>query len=530
MCFLQFLSCLFLCTAVIFLTVPEGSQAAEPISEPTQVTPADKPSITTVQAGQPARVALVHSADPACGDSCPAWISIEGQLTEETETAFRAVLKKLGNHRLPVLIHSGGGFLRVGYAIGRMIRERHLDVGVARTVIVPREPADSACEDKCAEVNSKKDAKQKEAGKDDIFWGEAHSYNSFCASSCTFILAAGEHRFVAPWSHIGVHQILAVEKRVLHDKNARMSKLTPAEAQEIMEKGTVTSKDGKVRITLREMPSPATLATLRLYLKEMGIEPRLQTLMSETEPKSIHWMTHAELNDTALVTDYYGGETLLARSAMPLSDELYGPQPRFPLMHIRSTAGPELPVSGIAHALFQLTWTKTEKAKVLLEAVHQKYNPLIELNLVFENRAELNEDGTFAVAITFGGMKGAPSVLAKTPVATYPMTAHIKVEQFCAIGHDNYIKFKLAQILPEQQVSEFAGFLTLDRIDGMQQLVDDLCPNTLKVAPSLRAVALTSQQADLVQRVYRDLNGKRTKANAWQGLSFYPVGPWVLPN
>jgi len=458
-----------ICALHVFfsLVLLSGPQAlcAEPVAEPTPVTTPGRPATTTVHVPQPSRVAIVRSNDPSCGEFCPAWISIEGHLTAETETAFRAILKKLGNSRLPVLVHSGGGLVNVGYAIGHMIREHHLDVGVAKTVLAP------AATDTAAKENSSKPSHE-----DEILIGQPHSLNAFCASACTFILAAGEHRYAAPWSHIGVHQILDIEKHVTHYKRIQVSRSVSPETHEIIEKRTVVGKHDKSWTVTHDEPTARTLSKLLAYLKEMGVEPRLQTLMAETEYKNIHWMTHAEIVQTSLVTDYFGGDMLAAVSSRPLNAQTFGPQPQFPFMRIRSPAGPQAPIDAIANVVFETGWTKTQKARAMLELTHRRFSGAVVLTITLDNHDELNSRGTFAAAITFGTAKDAASVLARSPASTFPMNTQISVGQFCNLRSDKYLKLKLAQLAPEQIVSPFGVYLPVDRISGMQQLIDELCP------------------------------------------------------
>jgi len=504
--------------------------SAEPLGEPAPVTPSALPATTTVHVAQPSRVAIVRSTDPSCGEFCPAWISIEGHLTAETETAFRAILKKLGNSRLPVLVHSGGGLVTVGYAIGRMIRERHLDVGVAKTVFAQTAANGGNCTDHCtAETATKEDASRL-SHEDEILAGQPHSLDAFCASACTFILAAGEHRYVAPWSHIGVHQILDIEKHVTHYKKIQVSRSVSPETHEIIEKRTILSKHDKTWTVTHDEPTAATLSKLQLYLKEMGIGPRLQTLMAETEYKNIHWMTHAELQQTGLVTDYFGGDMLTAISTHPLAAQTFGPQPQFPFMRIRSPVGPQAPMDAVASIVFQPSWTKSQKAKAMLELTHRRFSGVVVLSVTLDNHDALNPRGTFAAAIAFGGAKDAASVLVRSPAGTYPMNAQISIGQFCNLRSDKYLKVKLAQLAPEQIVSPFGVYLPLDRIGGIQQLIDEVCPVKPNIGQALGPISFGQTAETPVPLLYRHRYQTAPQTYVWQGLTFYPIRPSAQAN
>ena len=102
-----------------------------------QVLPAHgaSPDPAALQAGEPMHIAIVHPADPACEPHCPEWIAAEGKILARTPGDFQKVLKGLGDRKLPILINSQGGLVDAAIAIGRMVRRRGLDVGVARSQI-----------------------------------------------------------------------------------------------------------------------------------------------------------------------------------------------------------------------------------------------------------------------------------------------------------------------------------------------------------------------------------------------------------
>jgi tetratricopeptide (TPR) repeat protein len=81
----------------------------------------------------PMQVSVVRNANPKCGDQCAEWISAQGRIDGSTPERFRAVLKSIGNRKLPIFIDSLGGSLAASYEVGRMIRARKLDVYVTRT-------------------------------------------------------------------------------------------------------------------------------------------------------------------------------------------------------------------------------------------------------------------------------------------------------------------------------------------------------------------------------------------------------------
>jgi len=423
----------------------------------------------------PPRVAIIYGSAATCTDTCPSWIAIEGKLTEQTETAFRAIIKKLGKTRLPVLVHSGGGLVHVGFAIGRIIRANHLDVGVARTEIIGCDPARITCP----------------PGTADTLHGEPHSLNAFCASACTFILAGGNHRYAAPWAHVGVHQITDIQKLVTRHFTMRVTKFVSPETQEVTEKKTVVSKHDDVQMITHDTPTHASLAEIRAYLKEMGIDLQLQALMALTDPKAIHLMTHMEQDETGLVTDFYGAETLIARSDLPASVDLIGPQLPIPTMQRPEVAGPEMPVTRIANGLLRVPWVKGQNGLMSVEFIHRRFSPVVEFDAVLENRAELRNDGKFGLAMTFGGLtnysgkKALATIVAESWVPAHPMKASIPNEIFCDMRFENKIRLRFAELSPERKIADSVGAFDGQGLTGMQQLVDEVCPKTqVSASPS----------------------------------------------
>ncbi|TGR74671.1 hypothetical protein EN836_33200, partial [Mesorhizobium sp. M1C.F.Ca.ET.193.01.1.1] len=82
---------------------------------------------------QEMRFVVVRGSNPLCNPDCPEWISAEGTIAAGTADKLRQLLDTTRERRLPVVINSPGGDVQAALAAGRLIRERGLDVAVART-------------------------------------------------------------------------------------------------------------------------------------------------------------------------------------------------------------------------------------------------------------------------------------------------------------------------------------------------------------------------------------------------------------
>jgi hypothetical protein len=121
-------------------------------------------------------------ATGTCEPLCPEWISAEGVITAETPAAFRAVLRELGDAKLPVLIHSKGGDVDAAIQIGKMIRESGLKSVVAVTRFYPCEPRRASC--------------GRPLPTPQLFEGSIYEFGE-CQQACLFMLAGGVERYIS---------------------------------------------------------------------------------------------------------------------------------------------------------------------------------------------------------------------------------------------------------------------------------------------------------------------------------------------
>ena len=243
---------------------------------------------------QPMQVRLVRNSQAGCEPDCAEWISAEGDIVESTPTAFQRLLKSLGTRKVPVFVNSGGGNIEAAIAIGQMLRGHHLDVSVTRTEFETCAPDARGCPAKSRKVAR----------------GKPDSYNSYCASACTLLLAAGEQRLVSPWSHVGVHQIVVFKTQVRIRRTYRVTTMVRPNGSRQTQRRLIREQRfaGK---TTPGVVDDSTYRPIEAFLKQMGIGESLMALMEATPNTNIHWMTPEELGSTGMRTDERSGDALL---------------------------------------------------------------------------------------------------------------------------------------------------------------------------------------------------------------------------
>src|SRR5262249_35125446 len=149
----------------------------------------------------------------------------------------------------------GGGRVAEAMSLGKILRQKGLTAGVARTR--PEACADAANEKDCKRLKSANDAL--ESGLEIV--GE-------CDSACVYVLIGAKTRIVWPGSRLGVHTPRA--------NAAVMAKLTPGQQK------IVKQRSNSMR---------------RAYVREMGIDGRLEDAVNSTPFEKIKYLTRDELAD-----------------------------------------------------------------------------------------------------------------------------------------------------------------------------------------------------------------------------------------
>lgn len=263
---------------------------------------------------QPMVFSIVRSAAGFCEPSCPEWIYAEGQIVGASPAAFKKILKKAGDRKLPLLIVSPGGNVTAALEMGRIIRKRGMNVEVSATRFISCSPRD----DKCTPDGPLKGE----------YRGMAFSAGAFCWSACPLILAAGERRISSQWSHTGVHQITTVyaRERVYFKEKYRV---VNGKKKVISRKVVSRKKAGTQSST--KLPKKTRKALLA-YFKEMGIENRILDAMLSTPPDQIRRLEPVEMLGLKLITemspsDVLANPSICAARAVPENCIMRNPEP-----------------------------------------------------------------------------------------------------------------------------------------------------------------------------------------------------------
>ncbi len=142
------------------------------------------------------RFVLVRGSNPSAIPTVRNGYRRKARLRLQTPEKLRQLLDTIGSRRLPVVINSPGGDLLGALAAGRLIRERKLDVAVARTDFMECEPERRAARPRTASIS----------GSPTIRVGE-------CDAACPIMLAGGVRRLVGPHAGLSV-QSLGQEQKV----------------------------------------------------------------------------------------------------------------------------------------------------------------------------------------------------------------------------------------------------------------------------------------------------------------------------
>ncbi|WP_292547564.1 hypothetical protein [Mesorhizobium sp.] len=175
------------------IPAPAGDVVA--YAKPAPAAPGEPEAVQRADVGD-MRFVLVRGRSFLCDPNCPEWISAEGTIRAQTPERLRQLLDTIGDRRLPVVINSPGGDVLGALAAGRLIRERKLDVAVARTDFIGCEPDKADC-----------------TARDGVHVGLTIDASGACGAACPIMLAGGVRRLVGPRAQLTVHS-MGLEQRV----------------------------------------------------------------------------------------------------------------------------------------------------------------------------------------------------------------------------------------------------------------------------------------------------------------------------
>lgn len=227
---------------------------------------------------------VMRTSLPGCEPNCPQWIWARGAIDSGTAAEFKRFLKKLGDRRLPIVLSSPGGDIDAAMKMGRMIRERNLDVAVGSAYLT----GCPATEKGCAAGRT----------KDGVYYGVIVEYGEFCNSACPLVLAGGVQRLVGPTVYVGIHQITTTITRetIRYREKYQMVK----GKKRVVEKKVVSRK--KVGSYQTTKLSKGTERKVLAYLNEMGVAKSYFTAAQAVPAKDLRRLERGEMTGMNLTT------------------------------------------------------------------------------------------------------------------------------------------------------------------------------------------------------------------------------------
>jgi hypothetical protein len=217
-----------------------------------------------VAAKIPFQIYLAKGEANACGVGCREWIAVEGYFDGGAAERMRAFLKGQGTRKLPIYFHSPGGDVRVGMAIGRLLRERGLTAGVGTTI--PR--ACMSANDQTAACRAAKWSGQAVAAE----WRP----DGACNSACVYALIGAKVRQVPPTARLGIHSVKLMIFRKYSD-------------------GRVQWMTAKQAPSLHKTKASQLNAQLRRYVRDMGVNVMLFDAAAKIPHEQVYYLSRDEI-------------------------------------------------------------------------------------------------------------------------------------------------------------------------------------------------------------------------------------------
>ncbi|NLR96787.1 hypothetical protein HGP17_08055 [Rhizobium sp. P38BS-XIX] len=259
----------FLTAISLLALLPLSAQAAEAVG------------------GKSMQFLIVHGDMGQCRgeDTCPDWISAEGQIMADSPRKLQKLLKRLGDRKLPILISSPGGDVRAAMEMAYTIRKQKLPVAVGRTRVRACPYAEPIC--------------SAEIAKDGSIKGEPYSSGAICFSACPLFFSGGIQRVYSPFALLGVHQITTTYSEVRVQYRTEYEMVNGK--RKVLSKREIGRKFvGKYDTTKLDKAQTARLVG---FLSKMGIDKSLVDLMLGTDPTGIHLISQMDALKLKLTTE-----------------------------------------------------------------------------------------------------------------------------------------------------------------------------------------------------------------------------------
>ncbi len=220
---------------------------------------AQKADLKKAEPTSPMVFYLAKGEADACGPGCNEWIAADGHIDAGAPERLRAFFKQQPNVKRPIYFHSPGGLVAEALVVGRILRERGLTAGVARTT--PEEcPPRLVSQEGCDAI--------KRSGRE--LKAALSSVTSQCSSACVFAFVGARIREVAPEALLGVH----ASKTIILSKFSKAAHVPP---------GLLASfhKENRRKVAR--------------YLTEMGVQPALLEAAEKIPNEFVKYLSREEI-------------------------------------------------------------------------------------------------------------------------------------------------------------------------------------------------------------------------------------------
>jgi hypothetical protein len=180
-----------------------------------------------------------------CGPGCSEWIAAQGLFDHGSEQRLHSFLASLNGRRPPLYFNSKGGILGRGMAIGRILRERRMTVGVGVSVI-----------DECRGKSAASCRRIMQSGRE--LKAQLRAAGAECSSACLDALIGAPVRRIPPGVRLGIHTSYRLST----------AEAPPVEVERIFRKR---------------------------YALEMGVDPRLVDLAETIPHHRLHALSRSEI-------------------------------------------------------------------------------------------------------------------------------------------------------------------------------------------------------------------------------------------
>lgn len=181
----------------------------------------------------------------ACGQNCSEWIAAEGTVQWDTYKRLIAILDRSPGRKLPVILRVwGDGNLNVATSMGKIIRERGLDVSVGATMV---DKAACRTDEECFTL-------KRQGGP---LNASISISGARCDVACVLILAGGVHRSLPATTRVVLGSMQIRNRLGLNVSDERREGLTALFGNQF-----------------------------RLYLTQMGIDVELLNVIEQNSKRS----------------------------------------------------------------------------------------------------------------------------------------------------------------------------------------------------------------------------------------------------